>query len=231
MTSPLLLIPGLACDERLFAGQIEGLSQLADAVVADCTHDATISSMAARILARAPDRFALAGLSMGGYVCFEILRLAPHRVTRLCVMDTTARPDTEEATRRRLRLVALALAGQFDEVHARTRERLLHPDHLSDARLDTLIRDMLERTGAEAYVRQQRAVIGRMDSRTSLEQVQVPTLVLVGEKDVITPPSEAEEMAEIIPHARLAVISGAGHLSALERPEALTAELEAWLRM
>ena len=109
MTCQLLLIPGLACDRGTFAAQIAGLSELADASVADCTQDSTISSMAARILAAAPDRFALAGLSMGGYVCFEIMRLAPHRVTRLCVMDTTARPDTEEATHRRMKMIALAL--------------------------------------------------------------------------------------------------------------------------
>lgn len=229
MTAPLLLIPGLACDRRLFAAQIEGLSELEDAVVVDCTHDATISAMAGRILAQAPDHFALAGLSMGGYVCFEILRLAPQRVTRLSLMDTTARPDTEEATRRRLRLIALAQAGQLDAVHHQTRERLVHPDHLGDSALDGLIRDMLEETGAEAYVRQQRAVIGRMDSRTSLEQVAVPTLVLVGEQDAITPPALAQEMAEIIPAARLAVIPGAGHLSTLEQPEAVTRELAAWL--
>ena len=230
MTSPLLLIPGLACDRRLFARQTEALSELADALVADCTHDATISSMAARILSQAPERFALAGLSMGGYVCFEILRLAPHRVTRLCVMDTTARPDTEEATKRRLGLIALAGQGRLDDVHRQTRERLVHPDHVADAALDAVVRDMLEQTGADAYVRQQRAIIGRMDSRTSLEQVRVPALVLVGEADAITPPAAAEEMADIIPGARLAIIPGAGHLSTLEQPDAVTRELATWLR-
>jgi pimeloyl-ACP methyl ester carboxylesterase len=230
VTPQLLLIPGLACDGRLFAGQIEALSGLADVTVADCTRDETISSMAARILAGAPDRFALAGLSMGGYVCFEIMRLAPHRVTRLCVMDTTARPDTEDATQRRMKMIALAREGRLDTIHDETLPRLLHPSNAADPALGATIRAMLEGTGAAAYERQQRAIIGRMDSRTALEHVAVPTLVIVGEADAITPPAMAREMAEIIPGARLAVISGAGHLSTLEQPGAVTRELEVWLR-
>jgi pimeloyl-ACP methyl ester carboxylesterase len=229
VTLHLVLIPGLATDAHLFDAQSKGLAQLAAVTVATHGGEETISAMAARVLAAAPPRFALGGLSMGGYVALEIVRQAPSRVTVLALLDTTAAPETEEATRRRLALVALARQGRLDAVHGRLWERLVHPARRDDRALEDVVRRMLEETGAENFERQQRAIIGRMDSRPFLPRIGVPALVLAGEEDAITPPEVARAMADAIPGAELVLVKECGHLSALEQPEAVTAALSRWL--
>ena len=185
--------------------------------------------MAARFLASAPPRFALAGLSMGGYLALEIARMTPFRVTRLALMDTSARPDDEDATARRRKLMAMAESGGLPAVHDILWQKLVHEDRLGDAELEALVRRMLLDTGPEAFVRQQRAIIGRMDSRPTLGALTMPTLVLVGEDDGITPPKLAYELADGLADADLVVVPECGHLSAIERPEAVTAALRRWL--
>lgn len=224
----LLLLPGLLCDARLWRDPVAALAGLADCQVADLTRDDTLHGMARRALEQAPPRFALAGLSMGGYVAFEILRLAPERVTRLALFDTSARPDTPEAARRRRGLMALTRTGQFRGVTPRLLPSLLHPDAV-DGPLGHEVRAMADRVGREAFLRQQLAILHRPDSRPLLPTIAVPTLVAVGEQDILTPPELAEEMAAGIPGARLARIDGAGHLPTMERPEAASALLRGWL--
>ncbi len=226
---PLLFIPGLNCTEALFAPQRSSLGATRDIVFVDHRRDATIAGIAQRALDAAPERFAMAGLSMGGYVALEILRQAPQRVTRLALLDTSARPDTEEATQRRLRLIRLAEGGDFDAVHGELWPRLVHPLRQADADLEAVVLAMMRETGPEAFAAQQRAVIGRMDSRPGLAGIGVPTLVLVGEADVITPPDHAREMAEGIPGAELVVVPDCGHLSTLEAPDTVTDALARWL--
>lgn len=225
----LVLVPGLNCTERLFAPQIEALSGACRTVVADHLRDDAMGSIAGRLLAEAPERFALAGLSMGGYIALEVMRQAPERVTRLALLDTSARPDTEEATANRRRLMALVEAGRLEDVHAGRWERLVHPDHRSDRALEEIHREMLRETGPEAYLRQQRAIIARADLRPMLPGIEIPTLVLVGAEDVITPPDLAREMAEAIEWASLVVVPECGHLSTLEQPEAVNRAMKAWL--
>lgn len=224
----LLLLPGLLCDARLWRDPIAALADLADCQVADLTQDDTLRGMALRTLERAPPRFALAGLSMGGYVAFEILRLAPERVTRLALFDTSARPDTEEAARRRRGLMALTRTGQFRGVTPRLLPSLLHPEAL-EGPLGHEVRAMADRVGREAFLRQQLAILQRPDSRPMLPGIRLPTLVAVGEEDVLTPPALAEEIAAGIPGARLERIARSGHLPTMERPEESAALMREWL--
>jgi pimeloyl-ACP methyl ester carboxylesterase len=231
MPEPLLLVPGLNCTGELFAPLVKVLAPRMPVAVADVGSDATIASMAGRALAGAPARFALAGLSMGGYVALEIMRLAPARVTRLALLDTSARPDTVDASQRRRELVRLAEASPaaVDEIHRLLWPRLVHPTRLADAQLEAVVHGMARATGPDAFARQQSAIMGRMDSRPYLPAIRVSTLVLVGEEDAITPPEHALEMASLIPSARLVVVPACGHLSTLERPIETLAAVESWL--
>lgn len=227
MSEPLILVPGLLCDERLFAAQLPALAARTSVRIAETRLDDGLGGMAERLLAEAPERFALAGLSMGGYVCFEVLRRAPGRVARLALLDTQARADTPEAAQRRRGLMALAERGEFLGVAPRLLPLFLHPDHLE--RLGPTVTEMAQRVGKEAFLRQQRAILERPDSRGILPGIGCPTLVLCGREDQLTPPALHEEMAAAIPDATLVVLPGCGHLAPLERPEAVTAQLVAWL--
>ncbi|MBB3019415.1 pimeloyl-ACP methyl ester carboxylesterase [Microvirga lupini] len=229
MAETLVLIPGLACTSRLFEPQIAALGGERTILVADHTRDDSISAIATRLLRETPGRFAVAGLSMGGYIALEVMRQAPERVARLALLDTSARPDSVEASQDRERLIALAQAGRFDDIHSRLWPRLVHPDHQSDQSLQHTVVGMMRETGADAYIRQQRAIMARVDSRPNLPGIEVPTLVLVGEGDAITPPDIAREMAEMIEWASLVVVPGSGHLSTLEQPERVTQALRLWL--
>ncbi|WP_029031435.1 alpha/beta fold hydrolase [Salinarimonas rosea] len=225
-----VLIPGLLCTGALFAPQMPVLARHGKTHVADTTRDDTIAAMAQRLLAEAPEGpLSLVGLSMGGYVALEVARREPGRVRRLALLDTSARPETPEASETRRRLVALAQAGRFEEVIDLLWQRLPAPDRLADARLRAIVTDMAREVGPDAFARQQRAIMARADQRPLLPSLEMPTLVAVGESDAITPPGVAEEMAEAIEWATLTRIPACGHLSTLERPERVEAALEAWL--
>ena len=229
MPDTLVLVPGLNCTEKLFEAQIAALSDSWRIVVADHTQDDTIEAIAQRLLRHAPERFALAGLSMGGYVALEVMRVAPERVTRLGLLDTSARADTGEARQRRETLIALAEGGRFGDVHAELWPRLVHPERHSDREFEGVVREMARATGAEAFVRQERAIMARRDARPLLPGIEIPTLVLVGQDDALTPPELAREMAEMVEWASLVVVPRSGHLSPLEQPEAVTQALRLWL--
>lgn len=230
MSRTVVLLPGLLNDRRLWSHQIDALAPLAASVVADLTQDDTLAGMAERVLAAAPDRFALAGLSMGGYVAMEILRRAPQRVERLALLDTTARPDAPDQTQRRQDAVALARAGGFERIMPTMLVTLVHPDHLALERVGGIAKDMARAVGADAFARQQNAIMHRPDSRPGLPRIGCPTLVLVGADDAVTPLERAEEMADLIPGARLEVVERCGHLSTLEQPEAVSAAMIRWLK-
>lgn len=225
--TPLVLLPGLGLDGGLYAAQIRDLADVAAMTVGDTLHDDSLPAMATRVLAAAPDRFALAGLSMGGYLAFEILRQAPERVTRLALLDTSARADTPEATQGRHDAIAAVAKHPYRALAVASLARLVAPSASQIVR-DQVV-DMSVRVGPDAYVRQQRAIMARPDSRPLLPEIRVPTLVLVGDEDVLTPPALAEEMAGAIPQATLVRVPGSGHLSPLEAPAAVTAALRAWL--
>jgi pimeloyl-ACP methyl ester carboxylesterase len=228
---PVVLIPGVLCSARLYAAQIPSLWTCGPVMVADHTRDDTLQAIARRILAAAPTRFALVGLSMGGYISFEMLRQASARVVKLALLDTTARGETPEASAARRAQMVQAAAGQLTEVADMQFERLVHPQRRVDVSLREVNRQMAQDVGAEAFVRQQTAIIGRAESRPILTDIRCPTLVLVGEADTLTPPDRAAEMANGIAGARLVTVPDCGHLSPIERPEAVTHALLEWLRI
>lgn len=229
MAETLVLIPGLANTSSLFEAQIGALSGKRRIMVADHARDESMKGIAARLLSSCPDRFDLAGLSMGGYVAMEVLRQAPERVSRLALLDTTARPDTEQAREDRLRMIALAENGRFEDVITGLWSRLVPTRRQGDGALKAKVLGMMREVGPEAFVRQQRAIMERPDSRPLLPGIEIPTLVLVGEEDAITPPEVAREMAEMIEWASLVVVPRAGHLSTLDEPTAVTRALQLWL--
>lgn len=226
--APLVLLPGLLCDMQLWVHQVSALADIAEPQVADLTLDETVADMARRVLAGAPDRFALGALSMGGYVAFEILRQQPERVTRLALLDTSASPDTPaRAAERRGAIASLAL-GRFVGVTRRMLPTLIHPDHVAGP-VGEAVRVMAERVGGEAFLRQQRAILSRPDSRPLLASIRVPTLVAVGAQDMLTPPDEARLIHEGIVGSKLEIIEQCGHLPPLEHPSQTSALLRAWL--
>jgi len=229
MREPLVLIPGLGCSALLYRAQVPALWPLAAVQVASHTRGATMDEIAGAILADAPPRFALAGLSMGGYLAFAIMRLAPERVTRLALLDTAATADTPDATERRLAAIALAEAGDLDGVVNGSWPQAVHADRVGDAALKAVYRTMYAEVGLPAYARQQRAIMGRPDSRPGLAAIRCPTLVLVGDGDRLTPPERAQEIHAGIAGSRLVVVPECGHISTLERPDAVNAALREWL--
>jgi pimeloyl-ACP methyl ester carboxylesterase len=226
--TPLLLLPGLLCDARLWRDQVAGLGDVAAAQVADLTRDDALPAMARRALDAAPERFALAALSMGGYVAFEILRQAPERVTRLALFSTSASPDTPDRAERRRAAMSSLEHGRFVGVTRRLLPQLIHPDRV-DGEVGAEVRAMAERVGGEAFLRQQRAILDRPDSRPLLASIGVPTLVAVGDADVLTPSTESRAIFRAIPGASLHVFGRCGHLPAMECPAWTTALLRGWL--
>ncbi len=227
---PVVLIPGLTCTARLYSEQIPALWRFGPVMVADHRRDDTMAAIARRILAAAPPRFALAGLSMGGYIAFEIMRQAPQRVAKLALLDTGARGDTPEQTERRKVVIGLAKSGRYAEVPDIAFPVYMHRNRHGDAALKRMVRTMAEETGVEAFLRQQQAIIGRPDSRPGLPAIACPTFVIVGEGDEATPPELSREIAAAIPGSRLVLIPDSGHLSTLERPQAVTDVLVEWMR-
>lgn len=226
---PIILVPGLLCSPRLYASQIPVLWQFGPVTVADHRRDDTMDAIAQRILATAPARFALAGLSMGGYIAYAILRAAPERVTRLALLDTSARADLPEQSERRKSQIELARSGRLAEISETLWPLFVHKDRQGDAALKKIILQMADETGADAFVRQQMAIMTRPDSRPDLPKIKCPTLVLVGDGDQLTPPKLSEEIAGAIPNSRLVVVPDSGHLSTLERPDAVNKALVEWM--
>lgn len=231
MRPGLVLLPGLLCDGALWAAQVAALSEVGDCWIPESLAQASMPAMAHAVLRDAPfESFALAGLSMGGYVCMEILRQAPQRVRACALLDTRATADTPGETLRRHDLMRLAQKARgFQPVTSRMLPLLIHTSRLNDAALVEAVRGMARRTGVEAYLRQQQAIISRPDSRADLQQIAVPSLVLCGRQDALTPLADHQDMARLIPGAELVVVEECGHLSPLERPDEVSIALRDWI--
>lgn len=225
----LILLPGLLNDARLWARQSADLADLARITVIPTYSQASIADLAEAVLAQAPPRFALAGLSMGGYVAMEILRQAPKRVERVAFVSTTARADLPEQTERRRVLMDLAASGGLGRILPTVLASMVQPVHAQGPIAD-LFHAMAQAVGIEGFLRQQNAIIGRVDSRPSLAAIACPALVVVGRNDTLTPPERAREMAAAITGAKLVEIADCGHLSAIEQPHAVSAALSLWLQ-
>lgn len=230
---PLLLLPGLGCDERLWRHQEAALSRAgADVHVCDLSVSLSMEGLAADVLDAAPaDRFALAGLSMGGIVALEIFRQARARVAGLALLDTTPHPEHAERSQQREENQKRVRKGELEQV---LRE-VLAPSyfsvrHAQDATLSQLVVDMGLALGAEVFQRQWRALSCRPGSVPTLADIRVPTLVLCGREDKLCPVEVHELMAREIPAAHLVVLDNCGHLSPLESPEAVNRELAAWIK-
>jgi pimeloyl-ACP methyl ester carboxylesterase len=226
---PIVLVPGLLCSAEVFAPQVAALWRFGPVTVASTLEGKTLSAMAAAILATAPSRFALVGISMGGYICLEIMRQAPGRILKLALLDTSARPDTAEQIKQRRALVANARTGDFRTLVLEALSSFLHPSRKDDSNLREVNVRMAMTVGVEGFAQQTDAIITRIDSRPSLPAISVPTLVLVGDSDPLTPPDRSEEIAAAIPNARLTVVPQCGHGSTLEQPDAVNRALIEWI--
>jgi pimeloyl-ACP methyl ester carboxylesterase len=227
--TPLVLVPGLLCTRALWEAQLTGLADVAHMTVADHTRHDSMMGIAESILAAAPHQFALAGLSMGGYIALEIIRLAPERVIKAAFLDTGSRADTPERSAARRELIAAAERDGARAVQERLMPVLIHKERLTDKPLVDAVLRMGEDTGVEAFRRQQMALMGRPNSRPMLKGIQCPALVLVGREDALTPLELSQEIANGIPKAKLEIVSDCCHLSTMERPEAVNRALRSWL--
>jgi pimeloyl-ACP methyl ester carboxylesterase len=220
---------GQLLTEAVWAPQRAALAPACDLTHADHTQDDTIAGMALRLLGAAPPRFHLVAHAMGGFTAFEVMRRAPERVLSLVLIATLAPNDGPAQTERRQGYIRLVEAGRFDEVVEERIPILVHPDRRGDADLLAVVRRMASDTGAETFLRQQRAIMSRLDSRASLAAIKVPTLLIRGDADGITTEAHQAEMLAGIADARLEVISDCGHLPTLERPDQTNRLLTRWL--
>ena len=230
MTSePLVLLPGMMCDARLFGPQIAELSADTAVMVAPITQGERVEEIASHLLDQLPHRFALAGLSMGGIVAMEILRRAPDRVSRIALLDTNPLAETPQvAAAREPQIVAVRAGRMQDVMRDEMKPNYLAPGpHRGDV-LD-LVMDMAEALGPEVFVRQSRALQRRPDQQTTLRKCRAPALVLCGAHDTLCPVKRHEFMAELIPNATLRVMEHSGHLPTLEQPAETTRALREWL--
>lgn len=223
-----MLVPGLLCSSEIFAAQIPRLWPSGPVTVASTLGGERIEEAAASILRDAPPRFALAGLSMGGYLSFEIMRQAPSRVAKLALIDTSARADTVEQTDARLQALAKA-RNRFIPVALLSLASLLHPLRRGDPEILDIMRRMVRAVGLEGFERQQKIAISRPDSRPFLDAINVPTLVVVGDRDPLTPLACSQEIASAIRGATLKVVAECGHLSPIEQPGRLSEILAEWI--
>jgi pimeloyl-ACP methyl ester carboxylesterase len=230
MKPNIVLLPGLLNDASVFSELVATLSTEATVEVGDLTLADSIAELAASVLqAASAPRFVLLGLSLGGYVAFEIMRQAPERVAGLVLMDTTARPDTPAAQAKREAQIKLA-ATDLDAVIEQLLPLLSHPDRLNLPAVRGVIQSMASGLGQAVFERQQRAIMARPDSRPTLATIACPTLILCGRDDLITPPELSTEMADGISHARLEIIEQCGHLASLDQPEIVGKLMLDWLK-
>ncbi|MEO9824914.1 MAG: alpha/beta fold hydrolase [Paracoccaceae bacterium] len=228
MSQTLVFLPGFMCDRRLFAPQIAHFGEDVECIT-KIVAKSTIGQMADAVLATAPERFALAGLSMGGIIALEIMARAPSRVTRLALMDTTPMADAPANRDIRNRQIEDVHKGRLDTV---MRDEL-KPAYLVDgpgkpAILETCM-EMARTLGPDVFEQQSLALRDRLGLEDVLPTITVPTLVLCGAQDRLCPPERHRAMNAAIAHSKLKLISGAGHLPTLEQPEATSAALAAWL--
>ena len=227
--TPLVLIPGMMCDGRLFGPQIAALGHRRAIHVAPITEHDSTAALAAALLADAPPRFALAGLSMGGIVAMEVMAQAPERVERLALLDTNPRSELPEVQARRGPQIERVRAGGL----AGVMQAEMMPHYLAHAPGNPALLDlcltMALDLGRDVFARQSLALRDRPDRQETLTAVTVPTLVLCGREDRLCPLDRHELMHRLVPGSRLTIIEGAGHLPTLERPDETTAALARWL--
>ncbi|WP_193142730.1 MULTISPECIES: alpha/beta fold hydrolase [unclassified Meridianimarinicoccus] len=227
--TPLVLLPGMMCDARLFAPQIAAFEGARPVHVLPITEADTVQDLARLVLDRAPDRFALGGLSMGGIVAMEVIRQAPDRIAGAAFLDTNPKAEVPEVAAMRDPQMAKALAGELRAVMRDEMKPLYLADGPNKPAILALCMQMAEDLGPEVFVRQSRALASRPDQQDTLRTVSVPTLALCGAEDALCPVHRHELIRDLVPGARLEIIPNAGHLPTLEQPDATNAALRRWL--
>jgi len=230
----LILVPGLVCDETLWVEQTAVLGALASIAIPDHGQLDSLPRMAAAILDRAPDRFALAGHSMGGRVAMEVFRQAPERVTGIALMDTQFQPrrpgaDGEREAAGRYLLLEKARKEGMRAMGDQWARPMVHPDRRSDPVLMNAILDMIERKTPDIFAAQIKALLERPDAEPVFAQIRCPALILCGRQDVWSVVAQHEKMSAMIPGSRLVVIENSGHMSTMERPREVTEAMMEWL--
>ncbi|MDH3582057.1 MAG: alpha/beta hydrolase [Hyphomicrobiales bacterium] len=224
----LVLVPGLICDDEVWAYARDHLSEIADCQTVPADQADTMQGLASAVLETAPETFAIAGFSMGGYVAMEVLRQAPERVTRLALLDTTARGDTPEKAAGRNAAIADCEDGRFDDLLDRFVPLLLHRERMTEPLADR-VRAMGYRVGPTLFAKRHRAMLTRGDGRDLLAGTNIPVRAICGRSDALTSVEEHQEIADLAPHGRLSIVEDCGHMPPLERPQAATALLRDWL--
>jgi len=219
----LFLLPGLLCDAEIWSHQSAALSEFAEIVIPDFRFVRSIPAMAQLVLDGAPDRFSVAGHSMGGRVALEVFRMAPERVERLALLDTGIHPRRPGEEAGRQELIDLARRDGMEAMAARWLPPMLHSDHMA---LLAPLTAMVKRSTPETFENQQRALLDRPDARAVLPAIHCPTLVLCGREDAWSPVAQHEEIAALIPGSKLVVIEECGHMSPVEQPDAVTNALK-----
>ncbi len=234
MKTSLILVPGLLCDDTVWHQQAAALSGYADIQIADNSECDSLAAMAQAIIDSAPAHFSIAGHSMGGRVALEVLRRVPERIERLALLDTGYHPLPqgevgERETASRLRMVAMARELGMREMGVVWLQGMVHPERLSDSALVASILDMIERRTPECYAAQTRALLARPDAAPLLQEIRCPTLLLCGQQDSWSPVDRHRRMAAQIPSSQLTIVPECGHMSTMERPQAVSAALQGWL--
>lgn len=219
---PIVLLPGTLCNERIWDNQRKILSKYTDVFIGDLSKNSSIKSMAESVLKESPEFFNLAGLSLGGMVAIEIMRLSPKRVKNLALLDTNPHLPTKEQISNWKYFISLSESGRFHEVTERHLIKNLLSKNNEDERLKSTIIKMSEEVGKEAMIRQMKALIHRSDLTMQLPEIHVPTKVIVGKEDIVCPVEMSEFITNEIPGSNLEIIEGAGHLSSLEKPDEIT---------
>lgn len=227
--TPLILIPGMMCDARLFSPQIAAFSGARDLYLASISQHDSVLGLAQDILSNAPPRFAACGLSMGGIVAMEILRLAPDRVDRIALLDTNPLAEKDEVKARRFPQMMAARQGRLAEI---MRDEM-KPNYLADTPhrggLLDLCMDMALTLGPHVFLRQSRALMDRRDQSNTLANAKLPALVLCGRDDALCDVDRHRLMASLLPGSQLEIIGNAGHMPTLEQPDLTNAALSRWL--
>ena len=232
MPLPLLLLPGSLCTGMLFHAQISAFKDDREVVVADFSNCDSIEAMATKVLMEAPAEFALAGLSMGGIVAFEIFRQAPERIKRIALLDTNPRGELPENVPVRQEQINTVAQGGAESLRTLVSQQLM-PKYAFDSeqllKLEPLVMEMALEVGTDEFINQWRALASRADSWSTLKDIRCPTLILCGIHDALCSEKLHRDMAQEIKHAKLEIIQEAGHLSTLDAPEQVNSALQDWL--
>lgn len=230
MKSPLVLLPGTLCDARLFAHQARHLADVAVPQVVSVHLQDNLPDVAHYVLSQVNGAFAVAGLSYGGIVAFELWRQAPERILKMALLNTNPYPASPQTRERQQRFVGMAHLGEFRQITTDyLKDAMLHPDHRHNPALRETVLKMAESIGIDGFVNTVKAQLARPDAIPDLPHITCPTLVLTGQEDSVIPLEVHREMAALLPDSQLVIIEHCGHLSTIEQPELVTAALRDWL--